>query len=109
MLYLSIADMHADTIEGMSEVAAMLYKEYIVTTGTQYLIVALRLKELKQQYGSKLDRLLPFLGDWHVLHNYQKVLMHEYSRAGLKDLVKASLGNASHFKRIPYASVGGTL
>ena len=33
MLYLSIVDMHADTIEAMSEVAAMLYKEYIATTG----------------------------------------------------------------------------
>ena len=37
VLYLSIVDMHADTTEAMSEVAAMLYKEYIVTTGAQYL------------------------------------------------------------------------
>ena len=34
VLYLSIVDMHA---EAMSEVAAMLYKEYIATTGAQYL------------------------------------------------------------------------
>lgn len=114
VLYLSIVDMHGDTIEAMSEVAAMLYKEYIATTGVQYLIVAgdaktyLRLKELKQKYGSELDWLLPFVGDLHVLHNYQKVLMHVYFRAGLKDLAKVSgfraetltsLGNASNFKR----------
>ena len=71
----------------------MLYKEYIATTGAQYLIVAGDAKtylRLKQQYGSELDWLLPFVGDWHVLYNYQKVLMHVHSRAGLKDLVKVS-------------------
>ena len=43
-----------------------------------------------------------------MLHNYQKVLMHVYFRAGLKDLVKVSgfraktltsLGTASNFKQ----------
>ncbi len=80
-MYLSIVDLHADTIEAMSEVAAMLYKEYIMSTGAQHLVVAgdaktyLRLKELKQQYGSELYWLLPFVGDWHVLYNFQKALM----------------------------------
>ena len=53
VVYLSVLDIHADTVEAMSEVAAMLYKEYIVTTGAEHLVVAgdaktyLRLKELK--------------------------------------------------------------
>ena len=38
VVYLSIVDMNADTIEAMSEVAAMLYKEYIASTGAQYLV-----------------------------------------------------------------------
>ena len=73
VVYLSVLDIHADTVEAMSEVAAMLYKEYIVTTGAAHLVVAgdaktyLRLKELKQQYGDELKWLLPFIGDWHVL------------------------------------------
>ena len=57
VVYLSIVDMHADTVEAMSEVAAMLYKEYIASSGAQHPVIAgdaktyLRLKELKQQYG----------------------------------------------------------
>ena len=114
IVYLSIVDMNADTIEAMSEVAAMLHKEYIATTGAQYLIVAgdaktyLRLKDLKQEYGTDLDWLLPFIGDWHVLFNYQKALMKVYYEVGLKYLAKASgfkaetltsLANSSNFKR----------
>ena len=114
VVYLSVLDIHADTVEAMSEVAAMLYKEYIVTTGAEHLVVAgdaktyLRLKELKQEYGDELKWLLPFIGDWHVLYNYQKVLMKVYFAVGLKDLARAagfraetltSLGNASNFKR----------
>ena len=99
----------------MSEVAAMLYKEYIVSSGTQHLVIGgdaktyLRLKKLKQQYGSELDWLLPFVGDWHVLlYNYQKALMKVYYEGGLKGLAIASgyraetvksLANASNFKR----------
>ena len=68
----------------------------------------LRLRELKQQYGSELDWLLPFVGDWHVLYNYQKALMKVYYEGGLKVLAMASgyraetlksLANASNFKR----------
>ena len=114
VVYLSVLDIHADTIEAMSEVATMLYKEYIVNTGAEHLVVAgdaktyLRLKELKQEYGDELKWLLPFIGDWHVLFNYQKVLMKVYFEVGLKDLARAagfraetltSLGNASNFKR----------
>ena len=66
--------------------------------------------------------MLPFIGDWYVLFNYQKVLMKVYFEVGLKDLARAagfraetltSLGNASNFKCthacISYAGVGGTL
>ena len=62
----------------MSQVASVLYREYIDTTSAQHLIVAgdaktyLRLKELKQHYGNEMDWLLPFIGDWHILYNYQK-------------------------------------
>ena len=39
VVYLSVLDIHADTVEAMSEVAAMLYKEYIVITGAEHLVV----------------------------------------------------------------------
>ena len=82
--------MHAETIEAMSKVSSMLYNEYIEHTGVSSLIVAgdaktyLRLKELKYLYGSELQWLIPFIGDWHVLYNYQKVMMKVYYEAGLK-------------------------
>jgi hypothetical protein len=108
VLYLSIIDLHADTLE------AMLYKEYIETTSAKHLIVAgdaktyLRLKELKQHLGSELEWLLPFIGDWHTLYNYQKTQIKVYLDAGLKELAMASglraetltaLAKASNFKR----------
>ena len=52
--------------------------------------------------------LLPFPGDWHVLYNYQKVLLKIYGDAGLIQLSKVSghrgetltsLVLASHFKK----------
>lgn len=52
--------------------------------------------------------MLPFPGDWHILYNYQKVLLKIYGDAGLLQLAKVaghrsetlkSLAQASHFKR----------
>ena len=40
VVYLSVLDIHADTVEATSEVAAMLYKEYVVTTGAAHIVVA---------------------------------------------------------------------
>ena len=88
----------------------MLYKEYIASTGAQHLVVAgdaktyLRLKELKQQYGSELAWLLPFVGDWHVLYNYQKTLMKVYYEAGLKVLAMVSGFRAETLKSVASAS-----
>ena len=47
---------------------------------------------IKCQYGDTLEQLLIFPGDWHILKNYQIVLMKVYSRstAGLKDLAAKS-------------------
>ena len=69
VVYLSIVDMHADSLEAMAEVATMLYKEYVVNTTVKHLVVVgdaktyLRLHELKYSYGSELEWLIPFIGD----------------------------------------------
>ena len=41
---LSIVDMHADTVEAMSEIAAMLYKEYITSSETRHLVLLVMLE-----------------------------------------------------------------
>lgn len=125
VIYLSILDIHADTLEAMSEVAAMLHKEYLQNSMAKHLVVVgdaktyLRLKELKQRYGSELQWLIPFIGDWHVLHNYQETLMKVYYDAGLKEpghgiRIQSRDSNVTWqsfqlqaYTHVPHASLGG--
>ena len=46
------------------------------------------LHKLRKENGSQLQWLLPMPGDWHILYNYQKVLLKVYSDAGLVQLAK---------------------
>ena len=59
-------------------------------------------------YGSDLDWLTPFIGDWHLLSNHQSVLMKVYYDAGIKELAESaghrgetltSIHRCSSFKR----------
>ncbi len=81
VVYLSIVDMHADSKEAMRAVVKKLHKEYGVRVTSEHLVVVgdqktySRIQELKQAYTSDLSWLIPFIGDWHLLHNFQSVLM----------------------------------
>ena len=44
------------------------------------------LQSLIFEYGLEYSWLLPMLGDWHLLKNYQIALMKPYFEAGLKEL-----------------------
>ena len=48
------------------------------------------LMSIKKQYSSALKKLLIFPGDWHILKNYQPILMkvYYYYNAGLKELAR---------------------
>ena len=115
VVYLSINDMHADTREAMEAVVAKLHSEYQIGIAANSLVVVgdqktySRIKELKQIYAQDLKWLIPFIGDWHLLHNFHSVLMTVYYDAGLKDLAQASgfrgetltsLKRCSNFKRV---------
>ena len=63
---------------------------------------------LQALLGENLNWLLPLPGDWHILFNFQKVLLKPYADAGLMSLAKVSgyraetlksLMNASNFRR----------
>ncbi len=80
--------------------------KFLVVVGDQKTYA--RLQEIKHLYGSELAWLIPFIGDWHHLKNFQSVLMKVYYVAGLKVISEASgyrgepltsLQNRSYFKR----------
>ena len=115
VVYLSIIDMHADTREAMEAVVSKLHREYgIGVTATSLVLVGdqktyTRVQELKHIYGQDLNWLIPFIGDWHLLHNLHSVLMKVYFDAGLKELAQSSgfrgetltsLQRCSNFKRV---------
>ena len=60
--------------------------DYLVLVGDQKTYTCIY--ELKWEYGSELDRVIPFISDWHILSNlvyYQSMLMKVYYKDGLKD------------------------
>ena len=50
--------------------------------------VFVNLHKLKRQYGKDLDWLIPMPGDWHMLKNFQPVLMKIYFHSGLRELAQ---------------------
>ena len=111
--YVDILSLPADSKETVLRVLHKLYNSFIVGLGFRWLIVVGDAKtsdillSLRQQYGSQLNWLLPFPGDWHILYNYQKLLLKVYGDAwpqlakvaGHRAETLTSLAHASHFKR----------
>ena len=89
VVYLPVVDLHADSAEAMQAVVAKLHKEYGIGESADYLFLVgdqktfTRIHELKQGYGTELDWVIPFIGNWHVL-------MKVYYYAGIKDLAESS-------------------
>ena len=114
VVYLSVVDLHADTLEAMKKVVAKLHEEYMLFASVNYLVLVgdqktyVRINELKHEYGSEFDWVILFIGDWHLLSNYQSMLMKVYYDAGLKELAESnghrgetltSIKKCSSFKR----------
>ena len=113
VVYVDILSLPADSKDTVLRVLINLYNGFIVGLEFHWLIVVgdaktYILQSLRRQYGSQLNWLLPFPGDWHILYNYQKVLLKVYGDTGLLQLAKVaghraetltSLAQTSHFKR----------
>ena len=112
--YLSLFDENSDSEETMlhisEEVLQLANSEcqngYVVLVGDgktfQYLT------KIKKKYGQALHKLIIYPGDWHLLKNFQEVLMKQYFHSGLQEIALASgfkastlraLQACSHFKR----------
>ena len=89
-------DQNADNPETILEALSWLHHEFDVGKSVNHLIVAgdaktyLHMVTLKQQYGEALEWLVMFPGDFHLLRNYQEVMMTAYWDAGLKQIAAAS-------------------
>ena len=57
------------------------------------------LMNIKRQYGKALEKLIIFPGDWHILKNFQPILIKVYYNAGLRELAELWISEC-HFKII---------
>ncbi|XP_071949801.1 uncharacterized protein [Antedon mediterranea] len=102
----------ADSKETIQNTLSMLYSKYDIGNTMEQLVVAGDAKtydilmNLKREYGTDLNWMLPYIGDWHLLKNCQAPIMKVYLDAGLKDLLLAggyrgaklaSVANATSF------------
>ena len=54
--------------------------------------MTVKLIKLKTERKDELKWLLPVIGDWHILKNYQLMLMKIYHAPGLKDMIELFTG-----------------
>ena len=112
--YVEIISEKADCKPTLMGVISRLQKMFVEGLGLKYVLVVgdaktyNLLQSIRFEYQSCLKWLIPFPGDWHILYNFQKVLMKPYADAGLVTLAKVaghraetltSLIQASNFRR----------
>ena len=88
--------MNADSKEAVLTSLATLHKELNIGVDLKHLVVVTDAKivpymhEIKNEHKGESDWVIPYPGDFHILLNYQKVLMKVYWDAVLKQLASAS-------------------
>ena len=84
--------MPADSKDTILQVLHKIYNKFVGELRHKWIIVVGDaktfdiLQDLKSEFGSQMGWMLPFPGDWHILYNYQKVLLKIYGDAGLLQL-----------------------
>lgn len=102
----------SDSKDTILHVISELYTRYMIEHDHKFLVLEGDAKiydiiqDLKFEYGSDLDWLVPFPGDWHFLKNYKLCIMKPFFEAGLKDVLAIASGypsqsilSCSKFKR----------
>ena len=109
--YVMVINEKADSKDTVLHVINELYNKHVRPHGKSFLVLEGDAKtydimqDIKSEYGTDLNWLFPYPGDWHLLMNYQKCLMKPFFEAGLKDMAiscgypAASIGKCSLFKR----------
>lgn len=109
VIYYKVLHQRCDDKETLLNVINDVYTEFISTGRKEHIFIEgdqatyERLQSIKREYVQDLSWMTPFNGDWHILKNFQEVLLKIYFDAGLRDLCCASgyLPNSvgTNFKR----------
>ena len=113
MTYVEIVSERSDSKPTLFGVTGRLQQIFIHDLNQKFVIVVgdVRTYNLFQdvcfKYKSQLKWLIPFPGDWHVVFNYQRVLMKPYADAGLASLGKVSGHRAERLTTLMQAKTSG--
>ena len=105
VVYLKVLDAKSDSKDTLMQILHELYQQFIIGHEKKNLVLVADsklyeiLQSLKFEYGKELQWVIPFPGDWHLLMNYQKVLMKPYFDAGLKQLAQVA-GQLQQYKAV---------
>ena len=112
VVYVDVLSEKADSKATLTKVVGKLHKIFVVDLKQMFVVGDAKvydvLQSLRLEYGNHLNWLIPLPGDFHILYNYQKVVMKAYGDAGLITLAKSagyrgetltSLSKAKHFRR----------
>lgn len=114
IVYVDILSEKADCKATLLQVIGNVHKTFIHELNQKWVIavgdakVYTLLQAICVEYCDNMKWLITFPGDWHVMYNYQKVLMKPYADARLMQLAKASgyraetltsFRNATNFRR----------
>lgn len=114
IVYIDILDEHADNKDTILHTLSVQQDKLQVGTKLNFLGVVGdgktydHLHTLKIEYGADLNWLIPLPGDWHILKNYQEVLMKVYFDVRMKDTARTagytegvlnSIGSCGKFKK----------
>ncbi|CAC5375575.1 unnamed protein product [Mytilus coruscus] len=92
--YHSLLNEQADSKATLKTILDTLHQDFKIGRELKHLVVVGDgktydlLVKLKLELKDDLSWLLPFPGDWHILKNYQRMIMKLYLDAGLKELIE---------------------
>lgn len=95
IFHMEMVNENPDSDETMSVVVENLLDKFNIEMQGGWIVLVgdgkthQHLLNIKWQYGTALEKLLIFPGDWNTLKNYQPIRMKIYYNAGLKELAKS--------------------
>ena len=109
VVFLSVVNAHADKPETVKYVLDELENDLLKNKQYSHMVVVGDAKtfdhliNLKKRHSEKFKWMLPMIGDFHVLMNFQSVLMKLFWDAGLSDMGKL-IHNSSTFTSLSACS-----